>query len=124
VGKIVYVGRRAFTDRSQVLRVGPIEVLPHEYGLIVDGKRAYLTVREFQVFSALLRQPDTVVTRERLYERVWGGTMRHRDRSVDSVVRRVRSKLAEAAPQWVFIHTHFGIGYRFAPERAASNRRP
>jgi DNA-binding response OmpR family regulator len=29
----------------------------------------------------------------------------------------VRRKLAECAPGWVYIHTHFGIGYRFSPER-------
>jgi DNA-binding response OmpR family regulator len=32
-------------------------------------------------------------------------------------VRKVRHKLAEAAPSWAYIHTHFGIGYRFSPER-------
>jgi DNA-binding response OmpR family regulator len=40
-----------------------------------------------------------------------------RDRSVDVFVRKVRQKLMAAAPEWVYIHTHFGIGYRFAPER-------
>jgi hypothetical protein len=29
----------------------------------------------------------------------------------------VRSKLARCAPGWTFIHTHFGIGYRFTPEQ-------
>jgi DNA-binding response OmpR family regulator len=111
------------SDASDALRVGPIEVRPDEYGLIVEGKRVYLTVREFQVFGALVRQPDAVIPRERLYERVWGATMRHRDRSVDAVVRRVRVKLAAVAPGWVFIHTHFGIGYRFAPQRAEQGDR-
>jgi DNA-binding response OmpR family regulator len=33
-------------------------------------------------------------------------------------VRRLRAKLAAAAPDWTFIHTHFAFGYRFAPERS------
>jgi len=41
----------------------------------------------------------------------------HRDRSVDVFVRKVRGKLAAAAPEWTYVHTHFGIGYRFSPER-------
>jgi DNA-binding response OmpR family regulator len=44
--------------------------------------------------------------------------MAPRDRSVDVFVRKVRHKLTAAAPQWTFIHTHFGIGYRLSPERA------
>ena len=51
-----------------------------------------------------------------LFESVWGGEMTHRDRSVDVFVRKVRRKLAAAAPGWTYIHTPFGIGYRFEPE--------
>ena len=43
--------------------------------------------------------------------------MSKRDRSVDVSVRRVRKKLHDAAPEWAYIHTHSGIGYRFAPQR-------
>ena len=52
-----------------------------------------------------------------IYELVWGGTMPRRDRSVDVFARKVRHKLRIAAPGWDYVHTHFGIGYRFAPER-------
>jgi DNA-binding response OmpR family regulator len=48
---------------------------------------------------------------------VWGGDMPRRDRSVDVFVRKVRRKLGDASPGWTYVHTHFGIGYRFAPER-------
>ena len=66
----------------------------------------------------LARQPDVVIPRGRIYERIWGSSMPYRDRRVDTFVHKVRLKLAEIAPDWVFIHTHFGIGYRLAPERA------
>jgi len=39
------------------------------------------------------------------------------DRSVDVFVRKLRQKLEKASPGWHYIHTHFGVGYRFAPER-------
>ncbi|MDQ3555108.1 MAG: helix-turn-helix domain-containing protein, partial [Chloroflexota bacterium] len=41
------------------------------------------------------------------------------DRSVDVFVRKLRQKLEKASPTWRYIHTHFGVGYRFAPEPAA-----
>jgi DNA-binding winged helix-turn-helix (wHTH) protein len=44
------------------------------------------------------------------------------DRSVDVFVRKLRQKLEKASPSWRYIHTHFGVGYRFDPEasRAAA----
>ena len=54
--------------------------------------------------------------REEIYQRVWGYAMVHGDRSVDVFVRKLRAKLERASPGWRYIHTHFGIGYRFAPE--------
>ena len=54
--------------------------------------------------------------REELYETVWGAPLRGQDRSVDVYVHKLRAKLADALPEWGFIHTHFGFGYRFQPE--------
>ena len=106
-----------------VLTAGPLEIRPAELQVLADGQRANLTVREFEVFFALAEQQDRVVTREQVYRRVWSGQMAHRDRSVDVFVRKLRHKLAEAAPDWAFIHTHFGIGYRFSPEPLPASRR-
>ena len=106
-----------------VLTAGPLEIRPAELQVLADGRRANLTVREFEVVLALAEHPDSVVTREDIYRRVWRGPMAHRDRSVDVFVRKLRHKLAEAAPDWAFIHTHFGIGYRFSPEPAQASQR-
>jgi DNA-binding winged helix-turn-helix (wHTH) protein len=62
-----------------------------------------------------LAQSDRVLRREEIYERVWGYAMAHGDRSVDVFVRKLRQKLRTASPTWSYIHTHFGVGYRFAP---------
>jgi DNA-binding response OmpR family regulator len=64
----------------------------------------------------LLAQSDRVLRREEIYERVWGYAMAHGDRSVDVFVRKLRQKLRSASPDFSYIHTHFGVGYRFAPE--------
>ena len=45
--------------------------------------------------------------------------MIHGDRSVDVFVRKLRSKLQKRSPGWEYIHTHFGIGYRFDPQPVA-----
>ena len=61
-----------------------------------------------------------MLRREEIYERVWGYAMAHGDRSVDVFVRKLRQKLRTASPEWSYIHTHFGVGYRFAPEPEGS----
>jgi hypothetical protein len=38
------------------------------------------------------------------------------DRSVDVFVRKLRHKLEVISPAWRYVHTHFGVGYRFAAE--------
>lgn len=93
-----------------------LEIRPAEYEVLVDGRRVGLTVREFQTLFVLAERRDRVIGRAEIYRLVWGGTMPHRDRSVDVFVRKVRQKFATASPNWAYIHTHFGIGYRFAPE--------
>jgi DNA-binding response OmpR family regulator len=101
----------------EAIRVANLEIRPAEYQLLADGLRVGVTVREFQTFYVLAERANRVVTRPEIYKLVWGGDMAYRDRSVDVFVRKVRQKLAAAAPGWTYIHTHFGVGYRFSPEQ-------
>ena len=59
-----------------------------------------------------------MLEREEIYQRVWGYTMARGDRSVDVFVRKLRQKLERVSPEWRYVHTHFGVGYRFAAELA------
>ena len=59
-----------------------------------------------------------MLEREAIYQRVWGYAMAHGDRSVDVFIRKLRQKLEKHSPGWGYIHTHFGVGYRFDPEPA------
>ncbi len=98
------------------LRVANLEVRPAELQVLVDERRVGFTVREFQLFFLLFKRIDSVVQRPEIYQLMWGGEMPLRNRSVDVLVRKVRAKLERAAPDWAYVHTHFGIGYRFMPE--------
>jgi DNA-binding response OmpR family regulator len=96
--------------------VGEILVRPDLYQAYANEVSLELTAREFEILY-LLTQSDRVLRREEIYERVWGYAMAHGDRSVDVFVRKLRQKLRSASPEWSYIHTHFGVGYRFAPEQ-------
>ena len=100
----------------EVFAVGELEIRPADHLAFANGRALSLSVRELDVLAALARHEGRIVSREELYETVWGAPLRPDDRSVDVYVHKLRSKLAAALPEWAFIHTHFGFGYRFQPE--------
>ena len=104
---------------DELIAVGPLEIRPAEYVAAVEGRRLDLTVRELQLLVELARRSGRIVSRSELYATVWGRPYRNDERSVDVYVRKLRAKLDAAAPDLVFIHTHFGFGYRLEPETPA-----
>ncbi|MEK6277003.1 MAG: response regulator transcription factor [Actinomycetota bacterium] len=107
---------RAEQDRAQRYRAGRLEIRPDEHAALVDGRPLRLTVRELQVLTELASNAERIMSREELYEGVWGRAPRRSDRSLDVYVSRLRAKLGSALPELRLIHTHNGIGYRFSPE--------
>jgi DNA-binding response OmpR family regulator len=100
----------------EVLRIGPLEIMPDEHLARGGGRALMLSIRELRLLTELARRADRIMSREELFSLVWGREMRHGDRSVDVYVRKLRVKLEVALPEWSFIHTHFGFGYRLAAE--------
>jgi DNA-binding response OmpR family regulator len=105
------------TLNGSVLHAGELEIRPHEFVALAGGRALHLTVRELELLTALVRRSGRIVSREELYREVWGEPYRKSDRSVDVYVGKLRHKLEDAIPGRRFIHTHFGFGYRFDPER-------
>ena len=71
-----------------------------------------LTRVEFDVLSCLLEQPGRVYSRVELISRVWGDGFAITDRTIDSHVKALRKKVAEAGAEPGLIETVRGVGYR------------
>jgi DNA-binding response OmpR family regulator len=112
--------RRQAESRAETgpIAAGEIEIRADRFQAFVDGLSIDLTRREFELIELLASAEGRVLEREEIYQRVWGYAMARGDRSVDVFVRKLRQKLEGASPQWRYIHTHFGVGYRFAAEPA------
>jgi len=111
--------RRRRSDSREVAEAtaaGELEIKPDLFQAFVGERSANLTRREFELVELLASVDGRVLEREEIYQRVWGYAMARGDRSVDVFVRKVRHKLEKASPDWKYIHTHFGVGYRFAAE--------
>lgn len=103
------------TDAGPVV-AAELEIRPDQFQAFVSGASINLTRREFELLQTLAEAEGKVLEREEIYQRVWGYAMAHGDRSVDVFIRKLRAKLQKHSPSWSYIHTHFGVGYRFEPE--------
>ncbi|MGD0196922.1 MAG: response regulator transcription factor [Solirubrobacteraceae bacterium] len=101
---------------SLPILAGEVEIHRDQYQAFVEGSSLDLTRREFELIELLAGSGGRVLEREFIYQRLWGYSMVRGDRSVDVFVRKLRQKLERVSPEWRYIHTHFGIGYRFAAE--------
>ncbi|HTD57674.1 MAG TPA: response regulator transcription factor [Solirubrobacteraceae bacterium] len=108
--------RMAGRTGSKPVHAGEVEIRSDRFQAFVDEHSLGLTRREFELLELLAAGEGRVLEREDIYSRLWGYAMVRGDRSVDVFVRKLRQKLEKASPGWRYIHTHFGIGYRFAAE--------
>jgi DNA-binding response OmpR family regulator len=119
VEAVVRRRRRAEASASdRPIMAGEIQIRADRFQAFVSDKSIDLTRREFELIELLAAADGRVLEREEIYQRVWGYAMARGDRSVDVFVRKLRQKLERASPEWRYIHTHFGVGYRFAAEPA------
>ena len=122
IARIEAVGRRHTRGRHEAegapLSAGQLEIRPDRFQAFVGKEPLDLTRREFELLYLLAEERGQVLEREKIYQQVWGYAMAHGDRSVDVFIRKLRQKLEKRSPRWSYIHTHFGIGYRFDPEPA------
>lgn len=109
--------RRGGAEESPPFVTGELEFHPDRFQVMIGGTPLDLTRREFELVHLLAGKAGRVLQREEIYREVWGYAMVRGDRSVDVFVRKLRIKLEHASPSWTYIHTHFGVGYRFAPEQ-------
>jgi DNA-binding response OmpR family regulator len=106
------------------VHAGELEIRPDQFQAFVGGQSIDLTRREFELLHLLAGSEGRVLEREEVYRHVWGYTMVRGDRSVDVFVRKLRQKIERFSPDWTYIHTHFGIGYRFEPVPAEGTLPP
>ena len=91
--------------------VGDLELDLDKFEVKVRGEIIDLTLREFEVLKFLASQPEQVVTRETLLEKVWGYEYFGDIRTVDVTVRRIREKIEKDTSAPKILITKRGVGY-------------
>lgn len=107
---------RALLRRSQpapdssVLRVGDLELNSLSREVKRGGVRLTLTKTEFDLLELLMQHPGVVVTRDQIYESIWGYSFETNSKSLDVYVGYLRRKTEEHGASRI-VHTVRGVGY-------------
>ena len=105
-----HLRRRAPAADQETLRFADLTLNPNTREVFRGSRKVELTAREFEVLLLFMQHPRQVITRDLLYERIWGYDFGGESNIIEVYVRYVRSKLEEGgAPR--LIQTVRGVGY-------------
>ena len=99
--------------KAQVFTYDNLTVNLDDYTVTIDGNDLALTKKEIEILWTLANSSNKVFSRDRLLDNLWGYDYFGDNRTVDSHIKRLRSKLSEFPhPNWE-IKTIWGVGYKF-----------
>ncbi len=105
--------KHAPTADPQRIDTGGLAIDREQRRVRLDGQDVALTAREFDLLWYFARHPGRVFTRGELLADVWGYGHDGYDHTVNSHINRLRAKLGDERESARFIHTVWGVGYRF-----------
>ena len=103
---------------ERLLELGTLRIDPARRTVERDGAAVPLTTLEFDLLYFMASRPGRVFSRDALMEQVWGTDRVVDDRSIDSLVSRLRRKLEVDASKPQYLQTVWGAGYRIAEPAA------
>jgi len=98
---------------DEPLEIADLRVDPAKRAVRMGEAKVGLTFVEFEILSALARNPGRVFTREMLLTRIWGDSAYRDPRTIDVHIRHLREKLEADPKQPAYLFTVRGVGYRF-----------
>ncbi|WP_413720906.1 response regulator transcription factor [Silicimonas sp. MF1-12-2] len=105
-------------DELKTLRIGVLSLVPESHVCKVKEAGVTLTSTELAILEKLMSRPSQVFSRPALVDAIWGPGMVVSDRTLDSHLRNLRSKLADAGCGDA-IETLHGVGLRMGPCRGS-----
>ncbi len=108
-------GAASAPEQERALQFDGLHLDPVTRLITVNGSEIMLTAKEFDLLWFLAKHPRQVFNRDQLLDKVWGETAYIDPTTVTVHVRRVREKIEVDASQPRYIHTVWGVGYKFEP---------
>jgi len=100
-------------SKQENLEFGKLRVDPSGYNVFVDEKKVDLSAKEFELLYLLCSHRDQVLTREQIFERIWGFNDFGDINTVTVHIRKIREKIEDNPSAPLYIKTVWGVGYKF-----------
>lgn len=100
------------SEKNNTLRIGELVIEPDGCRVTKNGKEIELTAREFGILQYLAKNIGRVISRERLYETIWGEDSFGCDNTIMVHVRHLREKIEDNPTEPKYIMTMRGLGYK------------
>ena len=113
--KAVLRRARAAAARNDGMPAG-IQLDEDRFRLMLHGVAVDLTAVEFRLLKALAVTPGRICSRSQLMDQIYDDHRVVSDRTIDSHIKKLRRKIADAAPDHELIHSVYGVGYKFDPD--------
>lgn len=96
----------------EVLDLGRVQILPRSWRVLKDGQEVKMPNREFALLKFLAEHPNTVFSKEKLFETIWGYEYVGDSATVTVHIGRIRDKVEDDPAHPSLIETVWGAGYR------------
>lgn len=100
-------------NQKEILKFGDLEIDPKGYTVSISGIPIEFSAKEFEVLRFLALHPGQVLTREQIFENVWGYNEFGDLNTVTVHIKKVREKIESDLSLPKYIKTVWGVGYRF-----------
>ncbi len=99
---------------AEIIRAADVELDVPRMSAMVGGHAVELTPTEFQLLSALAREPGRIFTRAQLLDAVRGVAFESYERAIDAHIKNIRRKIEPNPHEPRYILSVYGVGYKFA----------
>ncbi len=113
VARVKAVLRR--TGNGQTVHAEGLVLDESRYRATLGGHDLDLTAVEFKLLQFLAANPGRIYSRQQLMDRIYPDQRIVADRTIDSHIKKLRKKIADASPSTELIHSVYGVGYKFEP---------
>lgn len=96
--------------KTLILKSGSLEVDTQGRTVTVDGEKIDVTLKEYEILAYLMQNKNIAISRDRLLSDIWGYDFFGDDRTIDTHIKNLRSRLGSARDK---ISTVRGVGYKF-----------
>lgn len=100
-------------SNNGALQIGELEIDPSAYTVKIKGKQIPFSVKEFDILYYLSRNMNQALSREKIFDNIWGFNEYGDINTVTVHVRKIREKIEDDPSNPKYIETVWGIGYKF-----------